>query len=189
MILLKWISNFNSFIVICTLWKSRTGLREIDKTVHRVIFITWESSILPSISMIISAGLYHAAPVGDLQPIKRDTLLILSQQRSDHLVLFFVLLTGKFYTFGMLRTLNARIRLRERMKSHDLGRTSLSGWQWDASSTQVERQSSLLSIPVSVIASIRCYRRPRHLFKEAATIIWPSEANRTSRPLERGLFH
>ncbi|KAF5321232.1 hypothetical protein D9619_000492 [Psilocybe cf. subviscida] len=117
-------------LVICTLWKSRTGLREIDKTVHRVIFITWESSILPSISMIISAGLYHAAP-----------------QRSDHLVLFFVLLTGKFYTFGMLRTLNARIRLRERMKSHDLGRTSLSGWQWDASSTQVERQSSLLSIP------------------------------------------
>ncbi|KAF8192453.1 hypothetical protein BJ912DRAFT_261608 [Pholiota molesta] len=49
----------------------------------------------------------------------------------DHFVLFFVLLSGKFYTFGMLRTLNSRKKLRQRMKSHDLGRTSLSSWQWD----------------------------------------------------------
>jgi hypothetical protein len=49
----------------------------------------------------------------------------------DHLVLFFVLMTGKFYTFGMLRTLNSRAKLRRRMQSHNLGRTSLTGWNWD----------------------------------------------------------
>jgi hypothetical protein len=50
----------------------------------------------------------------------------------DHLILFFVLLTGKLYAIGMLYTLNSRVMLRERMRSTDLGRTSLAGtWQWD----------------------------------------------------------
>lgn len=35
--------------------------------------------------------------------------------------------------FGMLRTLNSRVKLRERMKSHDLGRTSLESWNWEQS--------------------------------------------------------
>lgn len=138
--------------MIRSLWKSRTGLAEIDKTVHRIIFLTWESSILPSILMIISVGLYHAAPVGGYSGGFLQKLLYrlysIYQQRSDHLVLFFVLLTGKFYAFGMLRTLNARARLHSGMNSHDLGRTSLSSWQWASSSTHVGRQ---LSIPVSCV--------------------------------------
>lgn len=46
-------------------------------------------------------------------------------------MLFFVLLTGKFYTFGMLRTLNSRQRLRHRINSHNFGRTSLTALEWD----------------------------------------------------------
>ncbi|KAF8913771.1 hypothetical protein CPB84DRAFT_5464 [Gymnopilus junonius] len=100
-----------------SLWRSRTGLREVDKTIFKVIHITWESAILPSICMVIAVGLYHAKPRVD-----------------DHLVLFFVLLTGKFYTFGMLRTLNSREKLRREIQAHEhgLGRTSLSTWEWDS---------------------------------------------------------
>lgn len=46
-------------------------------------------------------------------------------------MLFFVLLTGKFYTFGMLRTLNSRAKLRSDIQGHGFGRTSLSNWEWD----------------------------------------------------------
>lgn len=68
----------------------------------------------------------------DLSP-NNTTLSTLIQRVHDHLVLFFVLLTGKLYVFGMLRTLNSRVKLRERMKSHDLGRTSLENWSWEQS--------------------------------------------------------
>jgi hypothetical protein len=44
---------------------------------------------------------------------------------------FFVLITGKFYALGILRTINSRTKWRERMKSHDIGRVSLSDWQWE----------------------------------------------------------
>lgn len=103
-------------ILISSLWRSRTGIRETDKIVLHVILLTWESAALPSICMFIAACLYHGAP-----------------RVHDHLVLFFVLLTGKLYVFGMLRTLNSRVKLRERMKSHDLGRTSLENWSWEQS--------------------------------------------------------
>jgi hypothetical protein len=39
-------------------------------------------------------------------------------------------MTGKFYTLGILRSLNSRPGLRDWMTSDDMGRTSLSGWQW-----------------------------------------------------------
>jgi len=45
------------------LWRSRTGLKEVDKTVLRIMHITWESAILPTICIVIAVGLYHAAPV------------------------------------------------------------------------------------------------------------------------------
>jgi len=114
-----------------SLWRSRTGLKEVDKTVLRIIHITWASAILPTICMVIAVGLYHAAP-----------------RMGDHLVLFFVLMTGKVYTFGMLRTLNSRTKLQRRMQSHSLGRTSLTGWNRDQAarkyrSTQAEIPQSL----------------------------------------------
>jgi hypothetical protein len=61
----------------------------------------------------------------------RLTTNVSFQRSAYHLVVFFVLLTGKLYTLGLLRTLNSRVKLRQRMKSHDMGRTSLSDWQWE----------------------------------------------------------
>nr|VWO95464.1 N/A [Ganoderma boninense] len=48
----------------------------------------------------------------------------------SHLDLFFAILTGKLYTIGILRTLNSRTLLRERLQSIPLGRQSLSRWEW-----------------------------------------------------------
>ena len=39
-------------------------------------------------------------------------------------------MTGKFYTLGILRSLNSRPGLRDWMTSNDMGRTSLSDGQW-----------------------------------------------------------
>ena len=118
-----------------SLWHSRTGFKEVDKTVLRIIHITWASAILPTICMVIAVGLYHAAPVR-INNFTLNAGLVVSwlstdQRMGDHLVLFFVLMTGKFYTFGMLRTLNSREKLRRRMQSRTLGRTSLTGWNRD----------------------------------------------------------
>ncbi|KAF9534774.1 hypothetical protein CPB83DRAFT_214292 [Crepidotus variabilis] len=95
-------------LLLVGLWRHKTGEEEVDKTILNVMNISWESAILPSFCMVIAVGLYHAKPVLD-----------------DHLVLFFVLLTGKFYTFGMLRTLNSRSKLRLEIQGHSFGRTSL----------------------------------------------------------------
>jgi hypothetical protein len=73
--------------------------------------------------------------VSSTSSFPRTSRLIIPQHLKDHLVLFFVLLTGKLYVIGMLRTLNSRVKLRERMKSHDLGRTSLGDFQWDQART------------------------------------------------------
>ncbi|KAF8974163.1 hypothetical protein BDZ97DRAFT_355 [Flammula alnicola] len=134
-------------ILMISLWHSRTGFKEIDKTVVKVIHMTWESAILPSFCMVIAVGLYHARPRMD-----------------DHLVLFFVLLTGKFYTFGMLRTLNSRTKLRQRMQSHDFGRTSLSTWQWDQVATnpgndRIQTISSTLPVRFKHHFHLLCYSR------------------------------
>jgi hypothetical protein len=45
-------------------------------------------------------------------------------------VILCLLLAGKFYAYGLLRTLNARQNLRDRMNSQELGRVSLSDWSW-----------------------------------------------------------
>ena len=68
----------------------------------------------------------------------------------DHLVLFFVLMTGKFYTFGMLRTLNSRAKLRRRMQSRSLGRTSLTGWTGD----QAARKRLSIQAPSTMVKQI-----------------------------------
>jgi hypothetical protein len=60
-----------------------------------------------------------------------DDRLDVLQGEGRHLVLFFLIMTGKFYTLGIMRSLNSRPELRGRMTSDDIGRTSLSDWQWD----------------------------------------------------------
>lgn len=52
-------------------------------------------------------------------------------------------MSGKLYTLGILRSLNSRPDLRGRMTSDDIGRRSLSDWQWgDQSENTVSRRWS-----------------------------------------------
>ncbi|KAK7470389.1 hypothetical protein VKT23_001816 [Stygiomarasmius scandens] len=104
-------------ILIFNLWHSKTGQKSSDQVVNSVIWITCISTAMPCISMVCAVSVYHS-------------------KKESNLVLLFVLLTSKFYTFGLLRTLNARGNLRLRMKSHDLGRVTLSAWQWDQAQNQ-----------------------------------------------------
>lgn len=106
------------------LWRSKTGLSYLDKTLRHIIGIAWESAAVPFVSMLIAVCIYHARPAANYQ-----------------LVLLFVLSTGKFYALGILRSLASRVQLRTRMKSTDLGRTSLTEWNWDQERTIVERCS------------------------------------------------
>ncbi|KAF8897844.1 hypothetical protein BD779DRAFT_405271 [Infundibulicybe gibba] len=97
-------------ILVTFLWRSKVGSIETDRIVLHVIHLTWETTALPSICLLTAAILYHGVP-----------------SAHDHLVLFFTLLTGKLYAIGLLRTLNSRMKLRQRMQSRKFGRTSL----WD----------------------------------------------------------
>ncbi|KAJ7094503.1 hypothetical protein B0H15DRAFT_829841 [Mycena belliarum] len=102
-------------IMITCLIKSKTGLEASNSVVHRVILLTLETALLPSISMVIAVIIIHGAP---------------NRGHNDDLILFFVFITAKLYAIGLLRTLNARAVLRERLGSKDLGRTSLSTYSW-----------------------------------------------------------
>nr|GAT58232.1 predicted protein [Mycena chlorophos] len=103
-------------ILITNLFRSKTGLDKSDSVVNRVILMTLETALLPSMSMLIAVIILHAAP---------------NPGQHDDLVLFFVFITAKLYAIGLLRTLNARRRLRQRLDSTDIGRTSLAKWTWD----------------------------------------------------------
>ncbi|KAJ6490339.1 hypothetical protein C8R47DRAFT_466640 [Mycena vitilis] len=103
-------------ILITCLMKSKTGLDTSNSVVNRVILLTLETALLPSISMAIAVSVLHGAP---------------NPGHNDDLVLFFVFITAKLYTIGLLRTLNARAKFRERINSTDIGRTSLGAWSWD----------------------------------------------------------
>ena len=86
-----------------------------------IITLTWETALLPSICMLTSAIIFS---IGDAQGSGNSVVA------RTHLDLFFALLTGKLYALGILRTLNSRTLLRERLQSIPLGRQSLSQWQW-----------------------------------------------------------
>ena len=146
-----WFYSLSVILVMISLWRCRTGLREVDKTILGIIHITWESAILPTICMVIAVGLYHAAPVCTNILYWIQGFLSwpsIDQRMGDHLVLFFVLITGKVYTFGMLRTLNSRAKLRKRMQSHSLCRTSLTSWNRDQAA---RRHSPQAEVPSKVI--------------------------------------
>ncbi|KAI0720312.1 hypothetical protein C8T65DRAFT_826517 [Cerioporus squamosus] len=114
-------------ILSCSLWHTRTGLAHLDRTLAHIIAITWETAALPAICMLASAIIYsvrdaHHGPIGGGP----------SAFAEANLDLFFAILTGKVYTLGLLRTLNKRTQFRARLQSGDLGRRSLSGWEWAA---------------------------------------------------------
>jgi len=73
----------------------------------------------------------------------------INQTRSNPLqqtlALFFIIITGKVYALSLMHTINSRRAMRERFKSHDLGRTSLSRFQWSEPRTLVD--SNILPTP------------------------------------------
>jgi hypothetical protein len=131
------------------LWRSRTGVDNLDKALNHIIAVTWGSAAIPSILQIIAVSLYNSDSVRD--PLCNGGLPLmtgLSQGESHNLVLFFWLMTGKFYTLGIMRSLNSRPNLRDWMTSDGIGRTSLSDWQWgDEQETSVVRRASEVRSP------------------------------------------
>ncbi|KAI0321947.1 hypothetical protein OF83DRAFT_1167975 [Amylostereum chailletii] len=105
-------------ILMVWLWRSKTGLSYLDKAIKHIIGISWESAAVPCVSMVVAVALYHAKPAHE-----------------RNVVLIFILMTGKYYSLGILRAVNSREKLRQRMHSEDNGRRSLSGWQWDQDNT------------------------------------------------------
>ncbi|KAI0940120.1 hypothetical protein AcV5_001314 [Taiwanofungus camphoratus] len=109
----------NTSILSVSLWKTKTGLSYLDKTLKHIIGLTWETAALPCLCMVVAAGLYSSRQMTKVR----------------HLDLFFIIASGKFYTLGILRTLNSRLVLRERLTSTDLGgRRSLSDYEWNQAS-------------------------------------------------------
>ncbi|KIM46327.1 hypothetical protein M413DRAFT_311294 [Hebeloma cylindrosporum] len=73
----------------------------------------------------------------------------------------------------MLRTLNSRAKLRERMRSHDFGRTSLTTWQWNQGPTVESRQSSFATIQVPPTSQAL---NPLEPLESLASKVEPSDA-------------
>ena len=92
-------------------------------------------------------------------------------------------MTGKFYTFGMLRTLNSRAKLRRRMQSRSLGRTSLTGWTGD----QAARKRLSIQAPSTMVRQISIMRL-HGLVNPILTLYVDLKKNSLSTPqLIRGL--
>lgn len=109
--------------MVVVLWRCKTGSLQSDKIVHRVIIITWESAALPAICTIVAAALYHALLVSDMYSTitALNFQIVFMEYTYDHVVILLVLQTGKLYTLGMLRSLNMRVKLRQKFRSVDLG--------------------------------------------------------------------
>jgi hypothetical protein len=132
------------------LWQSKTGLDNLDQALDRIVAVTWESAAVPSAFQIIAVSLYDSKSVRsspEYYSTSQEHRLIYAgrQGESHHLVLFFSLMTGKLYTLAILRSLNSRPELRGRMTSDDVGRRSLSDWQWgnDSENTVSRRWSDV----------------------------------------------
>ncbi|KAG1815639.1 uncharacterized protein BJ212DRAFT_1481407 [Suillus subaureus] len=70
---------------------------------------------------------------------------------ANRLVFVFLLQTGKLYTLSILRTLNAKVRLRERMKSDDFARGSLGNWSWRQADSGVDHEMSVSAVVTRAI--------------------------------------
>ncbi|KAH8094953.1 hypothetical protein BXZ70DRAFT_347549 [Cristinia sonorae] len=95
------------------IWRSKTGYSHVDKTLRNIISILWESAALPCLFMVVAAGLFFGAR---------------HSAEARHLDIFFILSTSKFYTLGLLRTLNSRKKFREHFQKKATGRQSLGSW-------------------------------------------------------------
>jgi len=142
------------------LCQSKTGLDNLDQALDHIVAVTWESAAVPSVFQIVAVSLYDS-----------------KSGESHHLVLFFSLMTGKLYTLGILRSLNSRPDLRGRMTSDDVGRRSLSDWQWgdESENTVSRRWSGLTMLFLSPALSPASTPRGQRLF------VWPESSSTTVR--------
>lgn len=122
---------------------------ELDHIVKEIVIITLKSAALPSICMLVAAAVTHVSSVSYfcLFSLRSTFSIRVLKHLKNHPVLFFVLLTGKFYAIGMLMALNSRVKLRERMKArdiiHDVGRMSSSQLRWDTARNGVSQPDAL----------------------------------------------
>ncbi|KAI9056501.1 hypothetical protein FKP32DRAFT_1682437 [Trametes sanguinea] len=131
-------------ILSVSLWRTRTGLRHLDRTLNHIIFITFESAALPTACMLFSAAIFSVreyGPEGAPIPDPAAASAQLMSKRSLHLDLFFAILTGKVYTLGILRTLNSRTQFRAGLHTSNLGRRSLTGWDGAAQGEREQQQA------------------------------------------------
>jgi hypothetical protein len=49
--------------VMVYLWRSRTGVDNLDKALHHIITVTWGSAAIPSVFQIIAVSLYNSESV------------------------------------------------------------------------------------------------------------------------------
>ncbi|KAF9781696.1 hypothetical protein BJ322DRAFT_238941 [Thelephora terrestris] len=117
-------------ILLYSLWKFRSGIAHLDKTLSWITRTVLSSALLPSVFIIVAAALnrtYSADPSSARNHPFEQTLS-----------LFFIVITGKVYALSLMHTINSRQAMRERFKSHDHGRTSLSRFQWSEPQTLVD---------------------------------------------------
>ncbi|KAG2060145.1 hypothetical protein BDR06DRAFT_1002668 [Suillus hirtellus] len=115
-----------SVILAYFLWKNKTGVHHLDRALLRFCAVATESAIWPSLCIAVCAGLFFS-----------------HNKNANRLVFVFLLQTGKLYTLSILRTLNAKVKLRERMKSDDFARGSLGNWSWRQADSGVDREMSM----------------------------------------------
>ncbi|KAK0242841.1 hypothetical protein EDD85DRAFT_305556 [Armillaria nabsnona] len=129
-------------IMTAQLLQSKIGVPAADSVVQSVIYIAWESAILPQLSMLAAVIIFHS-----------------HEPNTINLLHLFVNIAGKLYVYMLLWTLNYRDELRVRMKSHDLGRVSLGNWQWEQSGSS-EDPATTLDRPMSFAGSTSSSRMP-----------------------------
>ena len=154
-----------ALLVMVWLWQSKTGLVNLDQALDHIVAVTWESAAVPSAFQIIAVSLYDSRSVRSLPEhysTSQEHWLTITyaglQGESHHLVLFFSLMTGKLYTLGILRSLNSRPDLRGRMTSDDVGRRSLSDWQWgNESENTITRRWSDVRLRIYLHLEVRIF--------------------------------
>ncbi|KAK0206619.1 hypothetical protein DFS33DRAFT_1420541 [Desarmillaria ectypa] len=139
-------------IMTIQLLQSKIGVPAADGVVQTVIYVAWESAILPQLSMLAAVIIFHS----------HARSLTLQEANTINILHLFVNIAGKLYVYMLLWTLNYRDELRVRMKSHDLGRVSLSNWQWDQSRSS-EDPATTLDRPMSCASSTSSSRLPESI--------------------------
>ncbi|KAK0468424.1 uncharacterized protein EV420DRAFT_1504367 [Desarmillaria tabescens] len=139
-------------IMTMQLLQSKIGVPAADGVVQTVIYVAWESAILPQLSMLAAVIIFHS----------HARSFISREANRLNILHLFVNTAGKLYVYMLLWTLNYRDELRVRMKSHDLGRVSLSNWQWDQSGSS-EDPATTLDRPMSYASSVPSSRLPESI--------------------------